>query len=264
MQNRFDQSSGYLELILGPMGGGKSSYLKAQLTKCADIGMKALYICHSNDAARDSTEGLKSDGFMTSHDSSFHGLSSKIDKKRVKLLSKLDVKDYHVIGVDESQFFDIMHPEGSNEFIADLLKTVTSWVEDLNKRVLVSSLPGDFRRKKFGYAIDLIPMVDNIVWCPACCPKCGDELDALGFHGNKINCPAPFTARLVASESQKLVGTMESYAPMCRSHIKKHNAEMGFDNKANDNSDSDISDIDITFSPSNNINMIVGATCEVD
>lgn len=221
---------GHLVLGFGPMGSGKSQYLRRELTRMADIGMRVLYICHSSDEIRDSSDGVTTDGFMTSHESSFSGLSSKIRKIRTPLLSSIKIDDYDAIGIDEGAFFQVKYDLDGDEakyhnknYISDIERTVTYWVEEMNKRVIVVSLAGDFRRKRFGYTTDLMPMANKVKWFNACCIDCLEELKLSGFRGDMINCHASFSARLTEDKSQNSVGTLKDYAPMCRNHIKEYN-----------------------------------------
>lgn len=231
---------GHLILGFGPMGGGKSQYLRKELTRMADIGMRVLYVCHSADKMRDSDDGVSTDGFMSSHESSFNGLSSKIRKIRTPLLSLVNVNDYDAIGVDEGAFFQTIYPLYGKEaeyygrnYISDIEKTVTHWIEEKNKRVIVVSLAGDYKRKKFGYITDLIPMTNKIEWFDACCTDCIREMKKLGFHGDIINRHGSFSARLTESKAQNVVGTLKDYAPMCRNHIREYNILMGFERDPN-------------------------------
>lgn len=59
---------------------------------------------------------------------------------------------HDVIGVDEGQFYP------------DLLEVVQR-LADAGKKVIVSALDGDFRRKPFGDVLQLVPLADSVVSC---------------------------------------------------------------------------------------------------
>ncbi len=141
------------------MFSGKTTKLTSELTECADIGLKCLFINHSSDT-RKTTEYVSD--VATSHSSQFKGISKKIDCISCKFLSSISVDDYDVIGIDEGQFFN------------DLVKCVRSLVLKKNKRVIIASLDGTFEMKPFGHAHELICICDpgNVTKLGARCKRC--------------------------------------------------------------------------------------------
>lgn len=194
---------GTLYIRIGPMFSGKTTWLNSELTQLSDKGFKCLKIIHDDDIRNDvSSADLKG----STHNSSYNKLSDKITVIRAKNLVDINVEDFHVIGIDESQFF------------GDLVITVNRWVEDKGKHVRVSGLDGDCFKRKFGETLDLIPMADEVIKLNASCRLCLNELEKAGFHGNILSIVGPFTRRIGNSTSQKDVGGADKYMPVCRYH----------------------------------------------
>ena len=202
-EHSFNKHRGTLYLRVGPMFCGKTTWLDGELTKLSDIGFKVLKITHSDDVR---TDVASCDDTGSTHNSSYMSLSKKIGRVRASHLSHVDVSRYHVIGVDESQFFP------------DLLEEVEKWVEILGKHVRVVGLDGDSFKRKFGQTLDLIPISDEVIKLSARCNTCLKELSGSGFHGNILAIVGPFTKRLDGSTVQKDVGGSEKYIPVCRFH----------------------------------------------
>lgn len=170
-------------IIFGPMFAGKTSKLTAELTTCADIGLKCLYINHSFDERNTQYSSEEA----TSHSSQFKGLSKKIMTCKIDYLGRLmplsetniygfkdgqgyltksqkliDINKYDVIGIDEGQFF------------SDLVTNVRDWVLKKNKRVIIASLDGNYEMQPIGHAHELICICDpgNIIKLGALCKRC--------------------------------------------------------------------------------------------
>lgn len=202
-QSCFNAHRGTLYIRIGPMFSGKTTWLNGELTDLADKKFSVLKITHADDQ-RDDVSICDESG--STHNSSYRSLSPKIKCLRSSLLKNIDVSKYHVIGIDESQFFD------------DLRETVEYWVEELGKHVRVTGLCGDAFKRKFGQTLDLIPICDEIVKLSSSCQWCLDELAKTNFHGNILSIVGPFTKRLDNSTEQKVVGGSDSYIPVCRYH----------------------------------------------
>jgi thymidine kinase len=203
MTSTISNHRGTLYLKIGPMFSGKTTWLNGELTDLADKRFSVLKISHIDDQREDVA---CCDNSGSTHNSSYTELSAKIDRKLVSSLKNVDVKMYHVIGIDEAQFFD------------DLVETVEYWVETLGKHVRVSGLDGDCFKRKFGHVLDLIPMCDQVTKISGSCQICLDELERSDFHGNIMSIIGPFTKRLTNSISQKEIGGSTTYIPVCRYH----------------------------------------------
>jgi len=187
-------NAGYLEITLAPMFGGKTSYLLRQLGQWVDLNWDVLYINHTLD---DRTEGT-----VSTH-SSHSKLSPHIKAIKTASLATVDVSRVRVIGIDEAQFY------------TDLVSVVTEWVEKLGKIVYIVGLDGDYKRRKFGSILDLIPMAENVHKLAAVCAECLKEING----STPVPLPtAAFTHRIPASEEQIVIGAGNLYQPLCRKH----------------------------------------------
>ena len=182
---------------------GKSTWLNSELTQLADKGFRVLKITHLADIR---TDVANCDDSGSTHNSSYTSLTAKVSRLRTDQLAKVTINDFHVIGIDESQFYP------------DLLETVTHWVEVLGKHVRVTGLDGDAKKRKFGQTLDLIPICDEVIKLQASCHYCLEELRAADFHGNLLAISGPFTKRLGGLVSNIDIGGSDKYVPVCRYH----------------------------------------------
>lgn len=180
-------TSGYLEIIIGPMFSGKTTTLLNIAHNHWLKNRKVIVINHSHDTR------YSNKGTISTHD----GVKSKcitlpslkiFESDHNDLFKKVDV-----VCINEAQFFD------------DLKEYVTSWVEKYNKHVIVSGLDGDYKRQKIGNILDLIPISDECNKIRAICTNCSKK------------CLAPFTLRTHSDiEMQIVIGSKESYQAVCR------------------------------------------------
>jgi thymidine kinase len=193
---------GSLTIIFGPMFSGKTTKLIHELTRFMDVtaeshSTKCVLINHSFDD-RNTEIGV------SSHGSSFKGISELIDIKKTNKLESMDCSFYDVIGIDEGQFFED-------------LELVCEWVKS-GKNVIISGLISDSFMKPFGKIHTLIPFSDNVIQCHAICSEC------LKNHGRIVtpdvlhSMKAAFTYRLDSSNSQISIGASDKYIPVCRYH----------------------------------------------
>lgn len=169
--------TGRLELIFGPMFSGKTTELIRRMNRSKSVGNTVLCVNSHKDTRCAST-----------HD------NAHLDTLKVDKLSDIlgHTEEYDIITIDEYQFF-----ENPNPIIENLL--------DQGKTVIVVGLDGDFRQKKFGSILDLIPMADQVDKLSALCYRCGSI--------------APFTKRSINDPVQELIGASESYKAVCRKHL---------------------------------------------
>jgi thymidine kinase len=173
---------GYLKIILGPMFSGKTTYLIDKYNELIALNQHAIVINHSLDNRYSNTEVVAHDG-------------KKIPCLSIKNLNDLyngheDIFSHEnkYILINEAQFFD------------DIVEMVILLVEKYNKYVFISGLDGDFKRKKFGNILDLIPISDEVIKLKSIC-KCGNA--------------ASFSRRISNEKEQISIGN-DNYEPVCR------------------------------------------------
>jgi thymidine kinase len=192
-----DFSDGKLELVLGTMFSGKTSYMLSKVAFFADLGFKILYINIDFDN--------RSDEAFSTHNP-FLNLkeyikNSNIDKNvkmiKAKKLSNIDYSNYDIVLIDEAHFFDDL---------VDMVK------ELLNNKlyIIVGSLIGDYKGNKFGKTIDLIPFCDEIHRLQAYCSICAQS---------KKCRIAIYSKRITDNSNTVEIGGAEKYIPVCRTHF---------------------------------------------
>lgn len=192
------KNSGYLELVMGPMKSGKTTYLKFHATRFADIGMSSLYINHLVDERK--TEGGDGNSF-TSHSSSDVYLSEKVKRVKTDKLRDVDVSDSDFIFIDEGSFYD------------DIVETVKFWINDLDKNVFIACLSGNFKRKSIGKCQDLYGEADKLTMIGSVCL----------FKDEGVVCHryAPFTSKVGGDIGKSVEIGNDIYLPTCRKHHNK-------------------------------------------
>lgn len=181
-----------LEIVLGPMFSGKSSYLLSSIRRFKEVGWPVFIITSSLDK-RYTTETK-----IVNHNQE----SCKADIAIEKLSDVSKKPDYikaKVIIIEEAQFYP------------DLVEFVLQTVETYEKHVIVAGLDGDASRKPFGKLLDLIPYADSIIKLKALCKKCNDGTEAL-FTSNKGSIISTID-----------VGSSDKYEALCRRHYIAYN-----------------------------------------
>ena len=171
-----------LDLIIGPMRGGKTTELLRMLNTFAELGLKTLYVNSNLDT--------RSDANFSTHNPSLKSIG-KIQAIKTSNLCNVAFEEYKVIGIDEAQFF----PALKNYVTANVNK---------GKKIIVAGLNGDYQRNPFGEINELIPYCDTIKFLRPFCKLCT----------NKIT-PASFTKRI--SPETNTISVDAEYLPVCRS-----------------------------------------------
>lgn len=181
------ENVGGIHLIVGPMFAGKTTALLRRIRKEADAGRKVSLVKSDKD-------NRYSESAVVSHD------GVQMPCVAVPCLASFrehvgeeKYRQIEVIGIDEAQFFD------------DLLEFCQSAADLDNKTVIVAGLDGDFLRRRFGAALDLIPLADSVTKLHARCELC--------------NQPAPFTFRKTVDTETEVIGGADVYMPVCRHHF---------------------------------------------
>ena len=177
-----------LEIVLGPMFAGKSSYILSSLRRYEAIGWDVLCITSNLDTRYE-------EGAIHSHDHERH--SAVPTATLMPLIKTNHYNEARLIIIEEGQFFD------------DLYEFVKYAVEKNGKDVLVVGLDGDSERRPFGKILDLIPLCDKVTKLTAMCKRCPAPTDAI------------FTYRKSGDKSVVKVGADSEYEALCRSHYIK-------------------------------------------
>lgn len=191
MNSSLSASSGYLEIIVGPMFSGKTSRLielHKQFTFC---NIPVLTINHTFDTRYH-------ESMLSNHN------QDMIECSRLNALSELwdeekGTKEYlsaQVILINECQFFP------------DLYCGVVEMLKD-NKRIYIAGLDGDFKRQQFGQVLNLIPLCDTVTKLSALCNICKNG--TIGI----------FSKRITQEIEQTVVGS-DNYIPVCRKCYEKN------------------------------------------
>ena len=176
---------GYLELILGSMFSGKTSYLLDVYKKCVFCNIPVAVINYAADN-RYTTESM-----LSTHDKQMIPciLASTISEA-VKNHEET-INQAETILINEGQFFP------------DIEEKVKELVEGSNKRVYICGLDGDFERKPLGNLLQLVPFSDHIIKLKSLCSLCRD------------GTPGVFSFRITNEKSQVVIGS-SNYIPLCR------------------------------------------------
>lgn len=177
-----------LEVVVGPMFSGKSSYAVSYTRRQRAIGKSVLVIKPDID----NRYGIEE--YLMTHDND--RVQCKMWKVREPLCKMTDL-NYDCYVVEEAQFFEHLQ-----HFCYEL-------VMKRHKNVLVVGLDGCAQQKKFGEILDVIPMASSVKKLTALCSVCKD------------GTPAPYTKKYIGDwgGEQVDVGGLEKYAAVCLKHL---------------------------------------------
>ena len=171
----------YLEIIIGPMFAGKTSYLHNVYKMYHEIPL--ITINHISDT-RYSKEDV-----MFSHD----GVS--IPCLKTDMLGDISIPDeVEVVLINEGNFYP------------DLFDFVVHQVEVKKRKVYVCGLDGDFQRKLFGDILKLIPYCNKVIKLNGKCQLCDKS--------------SIYSKRITNEKEQISIGT-HNYLPVCRECYSK-------------------------------------------
>jgi thymidine kinase len=197
-------TSGYLELIIGPMFSSKTTTLLEIYKKCIFCNIPVSIINHTIDTRYHDTL-LSSHDKITAPCLQANKLSDiwtsngwiESGKYSDNYANKL-LRNAEVILINEGQFFTDLY-----EIVIDMLKH--------KKKIYICGLDGDFERKKFGSILDLIPLCDKVKKLTSLCSLCKD------------GTPGIFSMRLSNEKEQTMVG-INNYIPVCRKCYKTNDS----------------------------------------
>lgn len=175
-----------LQLIIGPMFAGKTTYIQNTIRRLDALGLE----CVAYKPGIDNRYG--DDSFIYNHD------KVKVSAVCVpSLLAEISTDDYKKaksVIIEEGQFFH------------DLYDFVLHAVETDRKNVIVAGLDGDRYRRPFGQILELIPIADTITKLTSFCKICKDCTVGLFTYGS------------TTSKETVHVGGADTYMPLCRKH----------------------------------------------
>ena len=175
-----------LEVVVGPMFSGKSSYALSYVRRQRAIGKSVLVIKPDID------NRYTNENYLVTHDK--EKVQCMMWKTSVPICQISDM-NYDCFVVEEAQFFK------------DLYHFCEYLVFHENKHVLVVGLDGCAQQKKFGEILDVIPMATSVTKLTALCSECRD------------GTLAPFTRKMEWGGEQVDVGGAEKYVAVCLKHL---------------------------------------------
>jgi thymidine kinase len=181
---------GYLELIVGSMFSGKTSYLLEIYKKCVFCDIPIAVINYEDDVRY-------SDSMLSTHDKKMIPCIKARKISDAVMLESSKINAAEVVLINEGQFFP------------DIEEQVHILVEQMKKRVYICGLDGDFERKPIGQLHNLIPFCDEIIKLKSLCSICRD------------GTPGIFSFRITNEIDQVVIGS-SNYIPLCR---KCYNSE---------------------------------------
>ncbi|GAQ80919.1 Thymidine kinase [Klebsormidium nitens] len=177
---------GSIHLIMGPMFAGKTTALLARMQDAVSAGKKIALVKSGIDVRYGLTDVVSHDGTR------MPCLAVNTLQDFRTTIGDAEYDELEVIGIDEAQFF------------SDLDAFCRQAADRDHKELVVAGLDGDFKRRKFGQLLDLVPTADSIVKLSATCELCKQ--------------PASFTLRTTEETETQVVGGADKYMPVCRKH----------------------------------------------
>ena len=193
----FNKNMGKLDIIMGTMFSGKTSYLLNKISLLVELDLKVLYI----NIDFDDRSNLE----FSTHNPILNNIDFKLKNKinenltmiKVRDLSNITFDSYDIIMIDEAHFFD------------DIIK-FTKKLLDNKKHVIIATLIADFKGNKFGKVLDLIPICDEITRLESYCIECSKQ--------KKIN-KAIYSKRITKNKESIDIGGSDKYIAVCREHF---------------------------------------------
>ena len=175
-----------LEVVIGPMFSGKSSYALSYVRRQRAIGKRVLVIKPNID------NRYGNESVVITHNN--EKIPCMMWDVKNPLCGISDI-NYDCFVVEEAQFFNHLQ-----HFCSHLLGE--------NKHILVVGLDGCAKQKKFGEILDIIPIATSVTKLTALCCQCKD------------GTPAPYTKKIEEyGNNQVDVGGAEKYVAVCLRHL---------------------------------------------
>lgn len=178
-----------LEVVIGPMFSGKSTYAISYIRRQKAIGKYVVAVKPAIDTR------YSEDSVIISHDKEkipciMWDVSHELSATRHMLQADCIV-------IEEAQFFK------------GLRTMVTYLMKNHRKNILLVGLDGDSSQCAFGEVLECIPYATTVTKLNALCAEC------------KNGTLAPYTKKLVYDGLQVDVGGSEKYAAVCLEHLLK-------------------------------------------
>jgi thymidine kinase len=195
-----DFKDGRLDIILGTMFSGKTTYLLSEIAKLAELNYKLLYINIDFDD--------RSTNIYSTHNPFFdnhvdfikrESINKNVNMIKLRKLTDVDYNLYDIIIVDEAHFFD------------DIISFTNNCLDN-KKYIIVAGLQADYKGNKFGKILDLIPICSDIKRLHAYCSECARD---------KICRIAIYSKKITKSKKNIDIGGSDKYIPVCREHYKE-------------------------------------------
>lgn len=179
-----------LEIVLGPMFSGKSSYALSYIRRQKAIGRNVIAVKPSID------NRYSEDDEIVTHNKD--KTPCVVWNPSVALTPNRFVLQSDCVVVEEAQFF-----KG--------LPTFCEYLIHLGKHIVLVGLDGDAHRKPFREILDCIPWANKVTKLNALCLRCKDGTEA------------PYTRYKQGSDqngTQVDVGGSEKYEAVCLRHLR--------------------------------------------
>jgi thymidine kinase len=192
----FNRNIGKLDIIMGTMFSGKTSYLLNKISLFIELNLKVLYINIDFDD-RSEIEYSTHNPFLNNLDLKKRDkINENLTMIKSRDLSNISIDNYDIIMIDEGHFFD------------DIIKFTKKLLEN-KKHIIIATLIADFKGNKFGKVLDLIPICDEIIKLESYCIECSKQ--------KKIN-KAIYSKRITKNKESIDIGGSDKYIAVCREH----------------------------------------------
>jgi len=192
----FNKNMGKLEIIMGTMFSGKTSYLLNKIALFVELNLKVLYLNIDFDDRSELEFSTHNPIFNSSDFKNKDKMIENLTMSKVRDFSNITFESYDIIMIDEAHFFD------------DIIK-FTKKLLDNKKHVIIATLIADYKGNKFGKVLDLIPICDEVVRLESYCIECSKQ--------KKIN-KAIYSKRITKNKESIDIGGSDKYIAVCREH----------------------------------------------
>jgi len=189
---------GHLTMIYGPMNAGKTEKLKATVMERHGVGRSIMLINSVIDMRSDAVHS----GILSSHNKHIGDLPEDIHQVKCRRLSEIsnnEIKQYDIIAIDESQFFE------------DILM-VKTWVLHYHKTVIVSGLLATSEGTMFGDYYKLLPFASKVKPLSALCTYCMKEVKNPNYF------PPAIMTKCLVEKSGDIHVSSNDFAASCIYH----------------------------------------------